>query len=139
MSATNYLEKSVLNHILGGPAYTKPATVYVALYTAAPTDSQGTGTEVSGNNYARVALTNDNTSFAALATDDIVASAKVNATAIVFPQASGAGWGSVTHFGIFDAASAGNCLFNGALGTARTILAGDAPRFLAGQLSITAD
>lgn len=139
MSATNYLEKSVLNHVFGGPSYTKPATVYVALFTAAPNDTQSSGTEVSGNGYARSAVTNDNTNFAALATDDIVGSVKSNANAIVFPQATGSGWGTVTHFGIFDASSGGNMLFNGALGTSRTILAGDAPRFLAGQLTITAD
>jgi len=47
MSKSDYLEGKVLDHLLGRTTYTAPATVYVALYTSAPTDSGG-GTEVSG-------------------------------------------------------------------------------------------
>ena len=49
---SDFLETKVLDHVFGGTAYTAPTTLYVALYTAAPTDSGG-GTEVSGGAYAR--------------------------------------------------------------------------------------
>ena len=49
---SDYLEDKVLDHVFGGTAYTAPTTLYVALYTVAPTDTGG-GTEVSGGAYAR--------------------------------------------------------------------------------------
>jgi hypothetical protein len=51
-SKSNYLENKLLDHVYGGPDYPRPATVYVALFTAAPTDSGG-GTEVSGSGVSR--------------------------------------------------------------------------------------
>ena len=44
---SDYLEDKVLDHVFGGNAYTAPTTLYVALYTVAPSDTGG-GTEVSG-------------------------------------------------------------------------------------------
>ena len=35
---SDYLEDKVLDHVFGGNAYTAPTTLYVALYTVAPTD-----------------------------------------------------------------------------------------------------
>ena len=52
MSFSDYLETKVLDHVFAGTAYTAPSTLYVALFTAAPSDSGG-GTEVSGGGYAR--------------------------------------------------------------------------------------
>ena len=49
---SDYLENKVLGHVFGGTAYTAPTTLYVALYTVAPSDTGG-GTEVSGGGYAR--------------------------------------------------------------------------------------
>lgn len=46
MSKSDYLENKLLDHQLGKTSYTMP-TVYVGLFTAAPSDSGG-GTEVSG-------------------------------------------------------------------------------------------
>ncbi|MGB2469903.1 MAG: phage tail fiber protein, partial [Flavobacteriales bacterium] len=39
-------------------------------------------------------------------------------------QATGA-WGTITHFGIFDASSSGNLLYHGALTASKTIATGD--------------
>ena len=47
---SDYLENKVVGHVFGGAAYTAPATLYVALYTSAPSDTGG-GTEVSGGGY----------------------------------------------------------------------------------------
>ena len=49
---SDYLENKMVDLIFRGQAYTAPV-IYVALYTAAPSDAGG-GTEVSGNAYARV-------------------------------------------------------------------------------------
>ena len=55
-SASNYLENKLIDHSLGTTTFTKPTTVYAALYTVAPSDSSA-GTEVTGGSYARQAIT----------------------------------------------------------------------------------
>ena len=132
-SFSDFLELEVLDHVFGAAAYTAPATLYVALYTATPSDTGG-GTEVTGGSYARVAVTNNATNFPAAS-----AGAKSNGTAITFPAPT-ANWGVVTSFAILDAASAGNFLCWGALTVNKTINNGDAaPSFAAGDLDITLD
>ncbi len=59
---SDYLENKVIDDFLRATAYSPPATVYVALLTAAPNDTGG-GTEVSGGNYARVAVTSATTAW----------------------------------------------------------------------------
>lgn len=133
MSAlSSYLENEINDHVLGGAEYTRPATVYFALYTVAPTESGG-GTEVStsGTAYARAAVTNDATNFPASS-----GGVKSNGTAIGFPTAT-ASWGTVVAFGVFDAASGGNLLYFGNLTSSRAISSGDTARFAAGDFSIT--
>lgn len=124
---SDYLENKILEHVLKNTAYTSPTTVYVGLYTAAPTDAGG-GTEVSGNNYARTAAT-----FGAASGGSISNSADVT-----FPTPSGS-WGACTHFGIFDASTTGNLLYWAALGATETPLSGNTVKFAAGALTVTED
>lgn len=130
---SDYLEKKILDHWLGGPDYTRPATVYVGLYTVAPSDAAG-GTEVSGNAYARVAVTNNSTNWPAASG---TLASKSNANAITFPTASGGDWGNVVAFGIFDDPTAGNLLGWGTV--TKTIQNGDTASFAAGTLTATQD
>jgi hypothetical protein len=133
MSAlSDYLENEIADHILGGGDYTRPATVYAALFTSGPTDAGG-GTEVSGSGYARVAITNNLTNWPAAS-----GGTKANGTAISFPSASGS-WGTVTHFAIFDATSGGNMLLHGALSASKTVGSGDTPSFGVGDLQFDFD
>ena len=131
-SFSDYLELELLDHVFGGTDYTRPATLYVGLYTGAPTDAGG-GTEVSGGSYARVAVTNNDTNWPAAA-----AGAKANGTAINFPTATG-DWGTVVAFGIFDAAEAGNLLAWADLTANKTVETGDTATFAIGALDITLD
>lgn len=124
---SDYLENKVLDHVLRNTAYTSPTTVYMALFTAAPSDAGG-GTEVSGNNYARTAIT-----FGAAASGAIS-----NSADCTFPTPSGS-WGACTHFGIFDASSAGNLLYWGALAQTETPLSGNVVKFAAGDIDVTED
>lgn len=124
MSFSDYLETKVLDHVFAGTAYTAPATLYVALFTAAPSDSGG-GTEVSGGGYARQTI--------AFTTSGDTTS---NNAAVEFPTAT-ANYGSVTHVGIFDASSAGNLMAHAALTSAKNIETGDVFRIPSGDLDIT--
>lgn len=122
---SNYLENALVNAVLRNTSYTSPANVYLALYTTDPTDADS-GTEVSGNAYARQAIT-----FGA-PSDGVT----TNSAAIEFPQATGS-WGTVAYVGIRDASSAGNLLFHTPLDASKTIATGDVFRVAAGSLSVT--
>jgi hypothetical protein len=98
---SNYAENKLLDHLLGLAAFTMPTPVYLAAFTAVTDAEAGTGTEVTGGSYARVAIT----SLMSAAVDGNSS----NAGVINFPTAT-ANWGTPTHFGIFDAAAAGNAL-----------------------------
>lgn len=122
---SNYLEDALINATLRNTAYSSPSTVYVGLFTSDPTDA-GTGTEVSGNAYARQAAT-----FGAPSNG-----ASTISSAIEFPQATGS-WGTVTHFGIYDALTSGNLLYHGQLTASKAIDTGDVFKFAASALTVT--
>jgi hypothetical protein len=129
MSKTDYAENKVLDHMTGKAAW-GAVTAYVGLFTAAPSDAGG-GTEVSGGGYARKATAAADWNAAAVGST-------TNANAITFATPTGS-WGTVTHWGLFDAATAGNLLRWAALGASKTIGAGDTPSFAAGALTLTED
>lgn len=143
MSAmSDYLENKLVDLTLRGQAFTAPATLYVSLHTTATTDAGG-GTEVSGGSYARVAVTASLANFAgtqsagSTTASSGTGGATSNNNTITFPSPT-ANWGTVSHFGIWDASTAGNLLFHGALTTSKTINNGDAaPSFAAAALAIT--
>jgi hypothetical protein len=105
---SDVLENRLLDHVFGGPDYTRPATVYMALFTVAPSDPGG-GTEVNTGvwtNYARAAVANNATNFPAA-----VAGVKNNGTTVAFGTASITGTApTILGFGIYDAASGGNLM-----------------------------
>lgn len=132
-SFSDYLEAKVLNEVFGATAFAAPGTLYVALFTAAPSDSGG-GTEVTGGSYARIAVTNNTTNWPnATGTSP---TSKSNGTVITFPTAT-ANWGTVVAFGIFDASSGGNLLVWADLNANRTVNSGDTTSFAVSALTIT--
>jgi len=122
---SNYLENALINGTLRATSYTAPTTIYLALYTADPTDAD-TGTEVSGTSYARQTITMGAPSNGV----------STNSAAIEFPAAGGS-WGTVTHIGIRDALTAGNLLYHTPLDASKTIATGDIFRVSVGNLSVT--
>ena len=127
MSAmSDYLENQILDHILATGAYTMPTTVYVGLSTGSFNDDNS-GTELSGNNYARESI-----SFGAASSGTAS-----NDAAVEFNAATGS-WGTVSHFGIFDASTSGNLLIHGALTASKVIETGDILKIAIGDMDITA-
>jgi hypothetical protein len=122
---SDFLENALINATLRNTTYTSPTNVYVGLFTTDPTDD-GSGTEVSGGSYARVIAT-----FAAPSNGVSVTNADVQ-----FAQAT-ATWGTVTHFGIFDALTTGNLLYHGSLTASKTIETGDVFKITASNLTVT--
>ena len=124
---SDYAEKLLLDWMMTTGSATRPTAWYVALFTAAPSDSGG-GTEVSTGGYARQSV-----AFSAASSPGGTTS---NSGEVSF-TASGGNYGTVTHMGIFDAASSGNLLWHGALTASKTVADGDTLTFAAGNIDLT--
>lgn len=127
---SNYLENALINHVLRQVAYTAPTDVWLALFTTDPTDAD-TGTEVTGGSYARVQISGSSTAFTAPSNG-----ATGNGDTISFTTAT-ALWGTISHVGIYDAATVGNLLFHGALDSSRLIDIDDTFTIATGDLVVT--
>lgn len=122
------LEVQILNAILRNTSYTSPATVYVGLFTAAPTDSAA-GTEVSDSAYARLATT-----FAAPSGSP---SSTSNSNQLDFGIVAGGGY-TVVAFAVFDALTSGNQLYWAAV-TSQAQATGTRYQFPIGACVVTED
>lgn len=124
MSRTNYLENAWLRHFADEAVYTAPVSLWVALF-GDDAEEDGTGTELSGNGYARQQLTLDPVSGNVLSISNT-------------PEftANGADW-SIKGRAIYDAETDGNMLYTFNLGSAETVLDGNSYRL--NTLTITAD
>jgi hypothetical protein len=129
-SFSNYTENKVLDHIVGKTSFTMPS-VWVALSTADPTDDGSGIAEPVGGSYARKSTAGADWNAAA-------AGATSNANVITFVTAT-ASWGTISHFALFDAVTAGNMLAHGDLTTAKAVGNGDTAKFNAGDLDLTLD
>lgn len=124
---SDYLEAATLDAAFGKAAFPSVTNVYVALHTADPTDA-GTGAEAAYTSYARVS-----TSPAGWTR---TAGSITNGNAITFPAATG-GSETVTHFALWDASTAGNLLYHGAIDSSLAVSSGITPTIGAGALTVT--
>ena len=128
MSLSNTFETHTLNYLFTTTSVTRPTAWYIALFTSNPAeDASGTEVSTSGTAYARQS-----------ATFTVSGNEATNSGAIEFPTAT-ASYGTVTHIGVFDAASAGNLIAYAALTTSKAIDTGDVLRLPANDLDITMD
>lgn len=131
-SITDFLENELLDHIFNA-SYTSPASIFLALCTADPTDA-ATGASMNevanSGSYARTAI-----SFGAAAARTVTQDADVD-----FPQATGS-WGTVTHWAIADSGThgAGNVLAHGAFGTSKAINTNNTPSVASGEVTVEFD
>lgn len=128
---TDRYEKKLTDGLTGVTPLTTPTTVYLALFTADPTETGAVTNEVSGTGYARVALTGK---FSA-STDGSAA----NTTAITFAAAGAGGWGTITHVGFMESgvATTADMMMSKALVDSITIVETDVFEFLVGKLTVT--
>lgn len=131
MSFSNYLELKILDHIVGKTSYAMP-TAYVSLHTGDPGETGAN--ECSGNGYARKSTAGSDWNAASSGSIS-------NANDITFATPTGS-WGTVSHFGIWDASSGGNFLAGGAVDVAQEPVSGNTVKFSGGtpgDLVITLD
>ena len=143
-SFTDFAENKLVDTVLRGQASGIPASWNVGLDTVACGET-GSGTEVTGGSYARVAVTSSLANWAGTqSAGSTTASSGTGGTssnngAITYPAPT-ANWGSVVSVRIWDASTAGNAWLCFNLTTAKTVNNGDAaPSFGAGSLTIQVD
>lgn len=142
MSAmSDYLENKLVDQLFRGQSAPVTSTLYVGLLTSSPNDAGG-GAEVSGSGYSRVAVGASlanwaGTQSAGSTTTSSGTSGQTSNNSVLTFDTPTATWGTVTHFGIYDAASGGNLLFHGALTISKTINQSDTVSFPAGSLTVT--
>ena len=140
---TDYMESTVLGLLFantnianlgdatGLRGSTAAGSLYVALFTATPTDVAATGTEAAYTGYARVADARGTGTWTQSGTTQIA-----NSTTITFPACT-AGSSTVVAFGLYDAPTGGNLLLYGPASLA--ISTGITPAFAVGALVVTLD
>ena len=127
---SDFSRNTLLDHLLGGSAYTPPSTVYLALCTTEPTGSN-TGSniaEVVYGGYVRKAIT---FGAAVLATRTISQNASVAFTKATSGDTTAVGWA------LCSASTAGNMLAYGALDTNKQIVTNNTPTVGSGEVEIT--
>lgn len=140
----NTFKKAIADHVfraangpMGGTATT--TTIYVSLHTASPGDDGQTANEVStsGTAYARQAITiTGGAGFAAATTAN--PSVTSNSGAVTYATATGSGFGTVTHFGLWNHVSntaAANFIGAAALTASQAVAAGNTASFAAGAIT----
>ena len=115
---------------MGGVAFTPATTYYFGLSTTT-INIDGTGaTEPSGGAYARVALTNDKTSWTTASNG-----ALTNSVAVTFAEST-ASWGTITYVGMWDALTGGNLWWYDALSPTRTVASATTVLFAIGSITV---
>ena len=110
MSISNYAELKILEHTTGKTAWTIPSNVYVKLHTA---DAGEAATSAAATETTRKAA-----SWATAASGSIATSATLEWTNVAATE-------TYTHWSMWDASTAGNALWTGALSTSAAVTAGD--------------
>jgi hypothetical protein len=124
-SISDFLENELLDHIFN-VVYNRPTNLFLGLSTADPLDTGAGLAEPSDGAYSRATIT-----FGAAAARAVTQNAK-----LTFAQATAA-WGVLTHYGVFDAVSAGNMLAHGSLTVAKNVVSGNTPSVATSEVAIS--
>ena len=125
---STYLAQKLIDHTLRGAAYTAPANLHLALFTADPTDDNDTAKEVSGAWYGRKSITSWT---APIGTGTVTS----NSNALTYTAVSGSAV-TVTHWGLYDQATSGNLMFSGAWDVSKVLNVDDVFTVNAGDVDI---
>lgn len=138
MPASTYVGNAILNHFLRGVAAAAPARVFVSLHTADPGNAGAN--EVSTASWPAY-VRRDAALGGAVASGFSAASGKAseNLLELLFPPHNGAAPVTVTHFGLWDAATGGNLLWRGALTASKTLNPTDECIMHSGDLDLWVD
>ena len=124
-SLTDALENEVLDHMLKVGSYSPPATVYLGMSTADPTDAGSGWADPTYTGYARKSIP-----FGAAASRRITQNADVN-----FDPCT-AGTSTASHWGLWTAVSGGVLMAHGAFAVPKEIVVGNTPKVASTQVYV---
>jgi hypothetical protein len=129
-------ESQILDNIVNSSAsagYTKPASLWVGLCTAAPVGTNAA--EVTGDSYSRVTMV-----FGVATTGASVASATGPSQAVTFPMCT-TSWGTINGYAVFKASTgstgASQYLWYGAVSPTVAVTANDTVSFAPAAMTLT--
>tara|TARA_B110000503_G_scaffold119677_1_gene181676 strand:- start:999 stop:1367 length:369 start_codon:yes stop_codon:yes gene_type:complete len=122
MSISNYAELKILEHLTGKTAWTMPTTVYIKLHTADPGEA--------ATSSAATEATRKAASWASAASGSIAISGTIEWVNVSTTE-------TYSHWSAWDASTAGNALWSGALTSSAAVTAGDTFQITA--LTLTLD
>lgn len=133
-----FLERTLLDFLLSGVAYTPPSIIYLALSTSS-FSTNATGSvmnEVITTNtaYGRVAINATLANFPAASGSN--PATKSNGVVFTFPTAT-ASWGTILSAYLVDALTGGSILYGADLTASKVIQTGDTATYAVGALTIT--
>jgi hypothetical protein len=134
--ASTYTKNNILKALLQGTTMPLPTGTYVSLHTADP-GATGANEVSTGAWPAYVRRKAEAAGAMGSGWTTPTTGVSANTNQLTYPSNNGAGNVTVTHFAIWDAATAGNCLETAALATARTLSVGDILVFDVGSLTVT--
>ena len=135
MSLTNAFEEDILQHIFNSTTVIGALNlgfVYVALFTADPTETGSTANEADYTSYARVSVARSGAGWT------VSGNTAENAAAVTFPAATG-GSNTITHIALMSALTGGTMIWSQAVSSSFAVSSGITPEFAAGAITITAD
>ena len=132
---SDYAEAAIINALLRGTNFVAPtvASLRLALFTADPTDAGNLNEVATGTWYSR----QPTGTFTAPA-PSASSQQSSNVASITFPAVTGSAV-TVTHVGIFDAATAGNMLLSAPMTSSKTLQVGDVLSFAPGTIVASLD
>lgn len=124
MSISDYLEDKLLDLVFNATAYSGQATVYVKLHTGDP------GEDGTGN--AATETTREAATFGAAASGSLSSDADISWADVAATE-------TYSHISLWDASTAGNCLWTGGLSASKSVTAGDTFTLADGDLVVSLD
>lgn len=144
MSKTNTFETSTLEHVFqnadivnigdaaGLQASATAGNLYLALFTADPTETGSTANEATYTGYAREAVVRSASGW------DVTGAVASNVGVVTFGTCT-AGTNTITHAAIMTALTGGDMLYSNALNSNLAVSTNVTPEFQASQITITED
>lgn len=126
MTISDYAELQILDAVFNADAFSV-TNVYIQLHTGTPGEA--------GTSNVATETTRKQITFGAAASGQVVSDASASWTDIAGPAAPTTE--SISAISLWDASSAGNCLWAGNLTTAKDISDGDTLTFATGAITVT--
>ncbi len=128
---STFMQGKLINGVFGAVAYSWPATVYIGVSTVANSTANVDATVAAGEptigtgSYARIVVTNNTTNFpTATGTNPTLSKLHVSFSFAASSAAWTSGASALESWMAFDAATAGNMLWNGPLVPATDVVNG---------------